>query len=146
MNKHLDSYPEGMTNPLGKLCVVVVIPMASDVMFTSVWALTVDDVVKLLTACEVVFWAYAVVKLAWKAAIVAVTGSHVLLVEFPKINGTVSKSNRALPQVFIPRLRTSTANTFITSPAKAWRLTEGQNWTMWLFKMNRLSVYDYYKI
>lgn len=46
-------------------------------------------------------------------------GSHALLVEFLKIDGTVSKSNRALPQVFIPRLRTSTAKTFITSPATA---------------------------
>lgn len=118
MIKHLDNYPAGMMNPPG-----VVKPMAADVMFTSDLAMTGDDVVKLLRACEVELRAYDVVKLAWKAAIVAVTGSHALLVEFPKIDGIVSKSNRARPHVFIPRLRTSTAKTFITSPATAWRFT-----------------------
>lgn len=54
MIKHLDNYPAGMMNPPGELCLVVVIPMASDVMFTSDVVMTEDDVVKLLRACEVV--------------------------------------------------------------------------------------------
>lgn len=64
MIKHLDNYPAGMMNPPGELCVVVVKPMAVDVMFTSDLAMTGDDVVKLLRACEVELRAYDVVKLA----------------------------------------------------------------------------------
>lgn len=48
-----------MMNPPG-----VVKPMAADVMFTSDLAMTGDDVVELLRACEVELRAYDVVKLA----------------------------------------------------------------------------------
>lgn len=94
MNKYLDSYFVGMINLFGKFCVVVVILMVFDVMFISVWVMIVDDVVKLLRVCEVVFWVNVVVKLVWKVVIVVVMGLYVLLVEFLKINGIVFKLNR----------------------------------------------------
>lgn len=94
MNKYFDSYFVGMINLFGKFCVVVVILMVFDVMFISVWVMIVDDVVKLLRVCKVVFWVYVVVKLFWKVVIVVVMGLYVLLVEFLKINGIVFKLNR----------------------------------------------------
>ena len=102
-----------------QLAVVVSRLVTSDVRLTSdVVMISAGDVS--LVNDDVVSCTSAVVMLPKRpAALVTGRELHELSVEFAKIDGSVSSSNRAFPQVLIPRLRTRTANTFITSPARA---------------------------